>query len=99
VELEPLRDCANLRILLLAENRLKVVDLEPLRDCHRLHTLDLARNKLKVVDLEPLRHSQSLEELIIDDGVLLVAAALKEKDQVPPAFQKLEERIKYQVKD
>ena len=65
VDLSPLTQCHNLRVLDLMLNKIESIDLTPLSSCTNLQMIILPDNMLEVIDLSPLSGLENLELLNI----------------------------------
>ncbi len=63
IDLTPVGQLPELRVLDLCENRIPELDLTPLQHCQNLQILDLNHNNFSSIDLEPLRYCQNLQQL------------------------------------
>ncbi len=60
IDISPLTNCDNLKMLRLSENRLAVIDLSPLAGCSHLWWLSLGDNNLDSLDVSPLASCTNL---------------------------------------
>ena len=68
VDLTPLEDYTELRILELSMNSLRQIDLSPLSNCPKLEKVALSQNRLSEIDLSYLRNADKLTSVTLNSN-------------------------------
>jgi Leucine-rich repeat (LRR) protein len=87
IDLSPLSECRDLKILNIDDMKLTDVDLSPLSGCRELEFLKLNDNELNSVDITPLFECDKLNLLEID-RITLTTTLNREIEDWPKGVRK-----------